>query len=55
MKIRSLMGALLLMVCANALANVIISGTRVIYPADARDVSVQLSNRGETPSVALHS
>ena len=51
MKIRSLMGALLLMVCANALANVIISGTRVIYPADARDVSVQLSNRGETPSL----
>lgn len=32
-------------------AGVILSGTRVIYPASSRDVSIQLSNVGESPSV----
>jgi len=32
-------------------ASVIVSGTRVIYPADMRDISVNLTNNGETPSL----
>ena len=32
-------------------ASVVVSGTRVIYPADARDVSVALTNAGDTPSL----
>ncbi|WP_426318477.1 fimbria/pilus periplasmic chaperone [Pseudoduganella sp. R-43] len=33
-------------------ANIIISGTRVIYPADEREVTVKLSNEGKTPVLA---
>lgn len=33
----------------SSLASVVISGTRVIYPSDAREVSVKLSNVGSTP------
>lgn len=33
----------------SSLAAVVISGTRVIYPSDAREVSVKLSNVGSTP------
>lgn len=33
---------------ANALASVVISGTRVIYPADAKEVSVKISNGGSS-------
>ncbi|WP_114195753.1 fimbria/pilus periplasmic chaperone [Edaphovirga cremea] len=33
----------------SSLAGVVISGTRVIYPSDAREVSVKLSNVGSTP------
>ncbi|MFC0228572.1 fimbria/pilus periplasmic chaperone [Serratia aquatilis] len=34
---------------ANALASVVISGTRVIYPSDAKEVSVKISNGGPSP------
>lgn len=34
-----------------AMANVVISGTRVIYPEKEREVTVRLDNRGELPSL----
>ncbi|WP_431225429.1 fimbrial biogenesis chaperone [Serratia sp. L9] len=34
---------------ANALASVVISGTRVIYPSDAKEVSVKITNGGPSP------
>lgn len=34
---------------ANTLASVVISGTRVIYPSDAKEVSVKISNDGPSP------
>ncbi|WP_312742119.1 fimbria/pilus periplasmic chaperone [Cedecea neteri] len=33
------------------IANVVISGTRIIYPATEREVSVRLDNRGELPAL----
>lgn len=32
-------------------ANVVITGTRVIYPADQKSISVQLTNVGNEPSL----
>ena len=32
-----------------AVASVVITNTRVIYAADAREVTVQLSNKGKQP------
>ena len=32
-------------------AEIIIHGTRVVYPSDAREVTLQLSNDGESPSL----
>ncbi|CAJ0793674.1 fimbrial biogenesis chaperone [Ralstonia holmesii] len=43
-----LLGALL---SASAHANVVISGTRVIYPAEQREVSVKLTNEGDRPAL----
>ena len=34
-----------------AVAGVVISGTRVVYPAGARDVNVRLNNTGEQPAL----
>src|SRR5579863_9536019 len=36
---------------ARANANVVIGGTRVIYPADQREVTVKLSNAGDQPAL----
>lgn len=36
---------------APANANVVIAGTRVIYPADQREVTLRLDNRGELPAL----
>ncbi|ELW1646799.1 fimbrial chaperone [Enterobacter oligotrophicus] len=33
----------------SALADIVISGTRVIYPASAKDVTVKMENRGNKP------
>ncbi|MCD8467872.1 fimbria/pilus periplasmic chaperone [Xylella taiwanensis] len=35
----------------SAFAGIIISGTRVVYPAQSRDVTVQVSNTGESPAL----
>lgn len=34
-----------------AKASVVITGTRVVFPSDSRDVSIRLSNNGETPAL----
>lgn len=41
--------ATLMFATATVSASVVISGTRVIYPSDAREVSVKLSNVGKKP------
>ncbi|SKA19986.1 fimbrial biogenesis chaperone [Novilysobacter spongiicola] len=49
---RALLAATLLLTCiAPALAGVIINGTRVVYPAQAREVTVQLTNTGDSPAL----
>lgn len=45
------MAALALACAQQAMAGVVISGTRVIYPAQAREVTVQVNNVGESPSL----
>lgn len=34
-----------------AAAGVVVNGTRVVYPADKREVTISISNTGETPSL----
>ncbi len=46
-----LLAALSLPLCQSALAGVVINGTRVIYPAQSREVTVQVENTGDTPSL----
>jgi len=41
--------SLLLAFSYTASASVVITGTRVIYPSDAREVSVKLANKGKKP------
>jgi chaperone protein EcpD len=43
--------AILLSEPHSAHANIVINGTRIIYPADEREVSVKLNNEGEHPSL----
>ncbi|WP_269790120.1 molecular chaperone [Stenotrophomonas sp. Iso1] len=42
---------LALLPCVDAVAGVVINGTRVIYPAQAREVTVQVTNDGQAPSL----
>ncbi|KEY58579.1 fimbria/pilus periplasmic chaperone [Serratia sp. DD3] len=50
LNIRQLCGlAVIALFSSNSLASVVISGTRVIYPSDAKEVSVKLSNVGSSP------
>lgn len=45
-------GVLLLLIQAHpACADVVVNATRVIYPGNAREVTVQLTNNGSTPSL----
>jgi chaperone protein EcpD len=39
------------MLCANSVASVVIIGTRVVYPLNAKDVSVRLNNNGSSASL----
>jgi P pilus assembly chaperone PapD len=48
----ALAAALICGIGSAAHAAIVIDGTRVIYPAKSREVSVRLSNRGDTPLVA---
>lgn len=44
-------GLLLLAYVAPAAANVVISGTRVVYPANEREITIKLDNVGTDPSL----
>lgn len=46
-----LLALMALLVLAPAHAGIVITGTRVVYPAEQRDVSVNLRNTGQTPSL----
>lgn len=48
---RHLLTLVLMAIMPLAQANVVITGTRVIYPAQQKEVSIQLSNVGSTPSL----
>ncbi|EEB46609.1 gram-negative pili assembly chaperone domain protein [Providencia alcalifaciens DSM 30120] len=50
MKIK-LLFLLLLLFSKETFSNVIITGTRIIYPEDAQSMSVQLTNNSKTPSL----
>ncbi|EIZ1086427.1 fimbria/pilus periplasmic chaperone [Klebsiella oxytoca] len=42
-------GIVMVMLTSPALSGVVLDGTRVIYPADKRDITVRLTNMGERP------
>lgn len=45
-------GGLLLTTCMNtASANVVIGGTRVVYPASEREITIRLDNAGDEPAL----
>ncbi|MET0547790.1 MAG: fimbria/pilus periplasmic chaperone [Xanthomonas sp.] len=46
-----LLAVLTLPLCPSVLAGVIVNGTRVIYPAQAREVTMQIDNVGDAPSL----
>lgn len=48
---RALLVATLLSVCGTAAASVVITGTRLIYPADASEITVKLNNNGARPAL----
>lgn len=48
---RSLLALALLSTSVSSLASVVMTGNRVVYPADAREVSVQLSSQDDFPNV----
>ncbi|HEY3589471.1 MAG TPA: fimbria/pilus periplasmic chaperone [Buttiauxella sp.] len=48
---RSLLALTLLSASVSSLASVVMTGNRVIYPANAREVSVQLTNQDDFPNV----
>jgi len=55
-RIRLLSGLIATAFCASipaepALAGVVVHGTRFVYPADRREVTVELRNEGDTPSL----
>lgn len=40
-----------ILMCASTQASIVMTGSRIIYPTDSREVSVQLTNRDDFPSV----
>ncbi|WP_413498605.1 molecular chaperone [Buttiauxella gaviniae] len=48
---RSLLTFALLGACLSSQASVVMTGNRVVYPADAKQVSVQLTNQDDFPNV----
>lgn len=50
--LKALLGAVLMVLfCSPTLAGVVISGTRAIYPEHVREITVQVNNVGEAPSL----
>ena len=48
---RTLLALLLLLPTLPTQAGIVINGTRVIYPAERREVTLQLNNTGTTPAL----
>ncbi|OPA96927.1 molecular chaperone EcpD [Pseudomonas fluorescens] len=48
---RSVNVALATLVCSQAMAGVVITGTRLIYPSDQKEVTVKLNNNGRVPAL----
>lgn len=46
-----LLAASTLLLCPSALAGVVVNGTRIIYPAQSREVTVQVDNVGDAPAL----
>ncbi|GHH59921.1 fimbrial biogenesis chaperone [[Pseudomonas] boreopolis] len=46
-----LLAASMLSFCPSVLAGVVVNGTRVIYPSQSREVTVQVDNVGDSPSL----
>ncbi|MGL4726472.1 MAG: fimbrial biogenesis chaperone [Scandinavium sp.] len=46
---RPLFALFTLSLCFAAQASIVITGTRVVYPSDSREVSVKVSNKGQSP------
>lgn len=44
-------GALAILLSAQALASVVINGTRVIFPSNEREVTIRMSNEGVSPGL----
>ncbi len=40
-----------MLLCTSAQASVVLTGSRIVYPAESREVSVQLTNRDDFPGV----
>lgn len=51
-KLLTIVGVVISLLAASAQANVVISGTRVIFPSKEREVTVQLTNKGSMPTLA---
>ncbi|AUN53791.1 TPA: fimbria/pilus periplasmic chaperone [Klebsiella pneumoniae] len=43
------LGATLCLLSFSSLASVVVTGTRIIYPSDAKEISVKLDNKGKFP------
>lgn len=48
---RLFLASLASMMCSQALASVVITGTRLIYPSDQKEITVQLTNNGSHPAL----
>lgn len=48
----SLLAATLLSISTSSYANIVITGTRVIYPEQQKEVNILLNNTGQNPSLA---
>jgi P pilus assembly chaperone PapD len=50
-RLRAVVASLCVVVAGISHASVVIVGTRVVYPSDARDVSIRLNNSGASPAL----
>ncbi|WP_438866569.1 fimbrial biogenesis chaperone [Pseudomonas sp. L1(2025)] len=48
---RTLLALLTGLVCSQSFAGVVITGTRLVYPAGAKEITVKLNNNGDLPAL----
>lgn len=48
---RTVLALLTAVACSHSYAGVVITGTRLIYPADAKEITVKLNNNGTLPAL----